>query len=52
MKKNLVLGVAKGYGWDILEPFVYSCRKNCPGADVVFFVDDISDFTRDKLVLP
>lgn len=49
MKKNLVLGVAKGYGWDILEPFVTSFVKNCPSAELVFFVDDISDFTRDRL---
>ncbi len=50
MKKNLVLGVAKGYGWDILEPFVLSCKKNCPSAEIVFFVDDISDFTREYLI--
>ena len=49
MKKNLVLGVAKGYGWDILEPFVVSFIKNCSSAELVLFVDDISDFTRDHL---
>lgn len=48
--KNLILGAAKGYDWDILEPFVASCRKNCPNAELVLFVDDISDFTRDKLI--
>lgn len=47
---NLVIGAAVGYGWDILEPFVLSCRKNCPTARLVLFVDDISDFTRDRLI--
>ena len=47
--KNLILGVAKGYGWHVLEPFVTSCKMNCPDADLVLFVDDISDFTRDYL---
>ena len=50
MKKNLVMGVAKSYSWDILEPFVNSCKKNCPSADIIFFVDDISDFTRARLI--
>ena len=47
--KNLILGAAKGYGWDILEPFVTSCKMNCPDAEIVLFVDEISDFSRDKL---
>ena len=47
--KNLVMGVAKGYSWDILEPFVISCKKNCPSAELVLFVDDISDFTCARL---
>ena len=50
MKKNLVMGAAKGYDWDNLEPFVNSWKKNCPNAELVLFVDDISDFTRDKLI--
>lgn len=50
MKKNLVMGVAKGYDWNALEPFVISFKRNCPGADLVLFVDDISDFTRDRLI--
>ena len=48
--KNLIMGAAKGYGWDVLEPFVLSCMMNCPNAELVFFVDDISDFTRDQLI--
>ena len=49
MKKNLVMGVAKGYGRDILEPFVVSFVKSCPSAELILFVDDISDFTRARL---
>ena len=48
--KNLVMGVAKGYDWYTLEPFVDSFKKNCPSAELVLFVDDISDFTRDRLI--
>ena len=50
MKKNLIMGVAKSYDGDTLEPFVFSWKKNCPSADLILFVDDISDFTRDKLI--
>ena len=50
MGKNLVMGVAKGYSWYDLEPFVTSCKKNCPTAQLVMFVDDISDFTRARLM--
>lgn len=50
MKKNLVMGAAKGYGWDILEPFVISFIKNCSSAELILFVDDISDFTRGRLI--
>ena len=48
--RNLIMGVAKGYGWDILEPFVTSAVKNCPSAEIVLFVDDISAFTRERLI--
>ena len=47
--KNLVMGVAKGYGWNDLEPFVTSFEKNCPSADLVLFVDDLSEFTLQCL---
>ena len=50
MKKNLVLGAAAGYDWDTLESFVFSWRKNCPSAELILFVDDISDFTREQLI--
>ena len=48
--KNLILGAARGYGWDILEPFVTSCKVNCPDAELVLIVGDNSDFTRDRLI--
>ena len=50
MKKNLVMGAACGYDRDTLEPFVVSCKRNCPSAELLLFVDDISDFTRDRLL--
>ena len=50
MKKNLVMGSASGYDWNTLEPFVTSFVRNCPNADLVLFVNDISDFTRDRLI--
>lgn len=48
--KNLVMGAAKGFDWEILEPFVTSFARNCPNAELVLFVDDISDVTRDCLL--
>lgn len=48
--KNLVMGVATNYGWDVLEPFVTSCKRNCSDAELVLFVDNISDFTRAQLI--
>lgn len=40
------MGTGKGYSWYNLEPFVRSFLKNVPNADLVLFVDEISDFTR------
>lgn len=48
--KNLVMGVATGYDWNALEPFVTSFKRNCSSADLVLFVDNISDFTRNRLI--
>lgn len=48
--KNLIMGAAKGYGWDVLEPFVLSCMVNCPSAKLILIADDISNFTRDRLI--
>ena len=47
---NLIMGAAKGYGWDVLEPFVTSCKMYCPDAELALIVDDLSPFTRDKLI--
>lgn len=49
MKKKLVTGTAGGYSWNLLEPFVRSFLKFVPNADLVLFVDEISDFTRHRL---
>lgn len=50
MKKNLVMGVAKGYDWNTLEPFVTSFKQHCPSSDLVLFVKDLSAFTREQLI--
>ena len=47
--KNLVMGVATNYDWYALEPFVNSFKQYCKNADLVLFVDNISEFTRAKL---
>ena len=47
--KNLVMGVATGYDWYALEPFVNSFNRYCKNTDLVLFVDNISDFTRAAL---
>ena len=47
--KNLVMGVAKGYNWNDIEPFVNSFQKNCNNADLVLFMDNPSKFTENKL---
>ena len=48
-KRNLVIGSANGYSWYTLEPFVQSCLKNCPSADLVLIVDNLSDFTANYI---
>lgn len=47
--KNLVMGVAAGYGWYDLEPFIRSFKRHCENIHIVLFVDNVSDFTCDKL---
>ncbi|MBQ6976119.1 MAG: hypothetical protein IJS81_09665 [Selenomonadaceae bacterium] len=47
--KNLVMGVATGYDWYKLETFVNSFKRYIKNADLILFVDNISDFTRDTL---
>ena len=47
--KNLVMGVAKGYNWNDIEPFVNSFKQNCLNADLVLFMDNPSKFTENKL---
>ena len=43
------MGVATGYDWYKLEPFVNSFKRYVKNADLILFVDNISDFTRDAL---
>ncbi len=47
--RNLVMGLAKGYNWYILEPFVRSFIKNVPSANLVLFTGEMSPFTRNRL---
>ena len=49
MKKNLVIGSGKGYSWYTFEPFVRSFVKNVHSADLVLFVDELTDFTVSQL---
>ena len=48
-KKNLVMGCATGYDWYKLEPFINSFQANSKDADLVLFVDNISEFTYNRL---
>lgn len=47
--KNLVMGSGRGYSWYIFEPFVRSFLQNVPDAELVLFVDEISDFTHNMI---
>ena len=46
--KNLILGASK-LDWFTVEPFIISFKQNFSDADLVLFVDDVSDFTMQKL---
>ena len=47
--KNLVMSSAGGFDWLILEPFITSFAKHVKNTDLVLFLDDISDFTLERL---
>ena len=49
MKKNLILGAIKDYGWYDIEPFFRSWKANCPNTDVVIFADNLLHWTRRQL---
>lgn len=49
MKKNLIMGVIKNYGWLDIEPFFVSWEKNCGDSDCVMFYSDISEYTLKQL---
>ncbi len=46
--KNLVIGASK-LDWFTIEPFIVSFKQNFTDADLVLFVDDVSDFTMRRL---
>ena len=48
--KNLIMGVATGYSWHKLEPFINSFNRHAQNTDLILFVDNISNFTRDALI--
>ena len=48
MKKNLIIGVIRGYGWIDIEPFFVSLIKNAVNVDCIIFYDDISDWTMNQ----
>ncbi len=48
--KNLVMGTAANYDWYTVEPFIRSCKKHCENTDIVLFIDNISNFTRNALI--
>lgn len=47
--KNLVIGSGSGYSWYIWEPFIRSFVKNISNADLVLFVNELSNFTLHQL---
>lgn len=48
-KKNVVIGLTKGYDFEILQPFVGTLRKTGYSGDIVFFYSDTDQATLDKL---
>ena len=49
MKRNLIMGAIKDYGWYEIEPFFVSLKKNAGNVDCVIFYDDISKWTMEQL---
>ena len=51
-KKNLIIGLIKGYNWSIIKPFFISLiSANIKNYDLVMFVDNISEETLNKIKL-
>lgn len=48
--KNLVMGVSGNYDWYAVEPFVRSCKQHYENTDIVLFIGNISNFTRNALI--
>ena len=50
MKKNLILTLAAGFGWNELEPFFVSMKKFSADVDCVIFHYDLSDWTKNYIL--
>ena len=51
-KKNLIIGLIKGYTWQIIKPFFISLiSSKIQNYDLVIFVDKLSEETLDKIKL-
>ncbi|NQU95321.1 MAG: hypothetical protein HQ549_03715 [Candidatus Omnitrophica bacterium] len=48
--KNLILSLAKGYDFNTLKPFIISLEESGFKGDLVLFVSDINEKTRDILI--
>ena len=46
---DLIVGIAKGYAWDAIEPFAVSVEQSGFAGDRVLFVKNASDDTRKNL---
>ena len=49
MKKNLIMGSGSGFSWNLFEPFITSFVKYSKNTELVLFVNNISNFTLDRL---
>ena len=51
-KKNLIIGLIKGYTWQIIKPFFISLiSAKIENYDLVIFVDNLSEETLEKIKL-
>ncbi|MHA1381096.1 MAG: hypothetical protein ACTSRG_22235 [Candidatus Helarchaeota archaeon] len=48
-KKNLILGLVKGYDYNIIKPFILSLKKTGFKGDVCFFISELDKHTIDSL---
>jgi hypothetical protein len=48
-KKNLVMGLAKGYQWEVIRPFFASLRNSGYSGDICLFYSDLDERTVRSL---